>query len=106
MKIRSVATRVEAFALTRPYTITFRSIDSVENVIVRIETEDGQVGLGAASPEPHVTGETREACLALAGKYLGGTGVFAIFALTIVVVALMGRLLARNPKWVCDTSPH
>jgi len=34
--------------------------------------------------------------LALAGKYLGGTGVFAIFALTIVVVALMGRLLARN----------
>ncbi len=64
MKIRSVATRVEAFALTRPYTITFRSIDSVENVIVRIETEDGQVGLGAASPEPHVTGETREACRA------------------------------------------
>ena len=34
--------------------------------------------------------------LALAGKYLGGSGVFAIFALTIVVVALMGRLLARN----------
>ena len=33
--------------------------------------------------------------LALAGKYLGGTGVFAIFALTIVVIAVMGRLLAR-----------
>jgi L-alanine-DL-glutamate epimerase-like enolase superfamily enzyme len=64
VKIRSVATRVEVFALTRPYTITFRSVDSVENVIVRIETEDGQVGLGAASPEPHVTGETREACRA------------------------------------------
>jgi L-alanine-DL-glutamate epimerase-like enolase superfamily enzyme len=64
MKIRSVATRVEAFALTRPYTITFRSIESVENVIVRIETDGGLVGLGAASPEPHVTGETREACRA------------------------------------------
>ena len=36
--------------------------------------------------------------LALAGKYLGGSGVFAIFALTIVVVALMGRLLARNRR--------
>ena len=36
--------------------------------------------------------------LALAGKYLGGSGVFAIFALTIVVVALMGRLLARNQR--------
>jgi ferrous iron transport protein B len=36
--------------------------------------------------------------LALAGKYLGGGGVFAIFALTIVVIALMGRLLARNQR--------
>ena len=34
--------------------------------------------------------------LALAGKYLGGSGVFAIFALTIVVVAVMGRILARD----------
>ncbi len=36
--------------------------------------------------------------LALAGKYLGGSGVFAIFALAIVVVALMGRLLARKRR--------
>ncbi|MDV3238138.1 MAG: ferrous iron transporter B [Gammaproteobacteria bacterium] len=36
--------------------------------------------------------------LALAGKYLGGVGVFAIFALTIVVIAVMGRLLARRER--------
>jgi ferrous iron transport protein B len=34
--------------------------------------------------------------LALAGKYLGGIGVFAIFALTIVIIAIMGRLLTRR----------
>jgi len=34
--------------------------------------------------------------LALAGKYLGGAGVFAIFALTVIVIAVMGRLLARR----------
>ena len=34
--------------------------------------------------------------LALAGKYLGGLGVFAIFSLTIVVIAVMGRVLARR----------
>ena len=34
--------------------------------------------------------------LALAGKYLGGLGVFAIFLLTIVVVAVMGQLLTRR----------
>jgi ferrous iron transport protein B len=36
--------------------------------------------------------------LALAGKYLGGVGVFAIFALTVVVIAVMGRLLARRHR--------
>jgi ferrous iron transport protein B len=34
--------------------------------------------------------------LAIAGKYLGGPGVFAIFALTVAVIALGGRLLARR----------
>lgn len=36
--------------------------------------------------------------LALAGKYLGGLGVLAIFAATMIVIALLGRLLrARAP---------
>jgi ferrous iron transport protein B len=34
--------------------------------------------------------------LAVAGKYLGGLGVLAIFALTLVVIAVGGRLLARR----------
>lgn len=34
--------------------------------------------------------------LALAGKYLGGFGVFGIFALTIVVIAILGPLLTRR----------
>ena len=64
MRIAAVASRVEAFGLTRPYTIAFRRIDSVENVILRAETDSGLVGWGAASPEPRVTGETLEACRA------------------------------------------
>ncbi len=34
--------------------------------------------------------------LALAGKYLGGIGVFAIFALTVLIIAVMGKLLTRR----------
>jgi ferrous iron transport protein B len=34
--------------------------------------------------------------LALAGKYLGGLGVFAVFMLTIIVIAVMGRVLTRR----------
>jgi len=40
--------------------------------------------------------------LALGGKYLGGLGVFAIFMLTMVVIALLGRLLAWRYK---ETTP-
>jgi L-alanine-DL-glutamate epimerase-like enolase superfamily enzyme len=62
VRIVSAESRVEALGLTRPYTIAFRRIESVENAIVRLETDSGLVGLGAASPEPKVTGETMDAC--------------------------------------------
>ena len=34
--------------------------------------------------------------LALAGKYLGGLGVFTVFMLSMIVIALLGQLLARR----------
>ncbi|OHC63649.1 MAG: nucleoside recognition domain-containing protein [Rhodocyclales bacterium GWA2_65_20] len=36
--------------------------------------------------------------LAIAGKYLGASGVFGIFALTLIVIAVMGRLLSRGDR--------
>lgn len=64
MRVVSVDARVEHFELVRPYTIAFRSIDSVENVILEVRTDTGLVGYGCAAPEPFVTGETNEACQA------------------------------------------
>ncbi len=65
MKIRAASSALETFALTRPYAIAGQDpIASVGNVVVRIVAEDGTVGLGAASPGEHVTGETLEACQA------------------------------------------
>ena len=48
--------------------------------------------------------------LAIGGKYLGGIGVFAVFLLTLLVIALLGRLLTRRypetgPGQVIDI-PH
>jgi L-Ala-D/L-Glu epimerase len=62
MKITAASTWVETFPLTRPYTIAFREVDTVDNVIVRLETATGLVGWGAGAPESHVTGETLEMC--------------------------------------------
>src|SRR4029077_8759607 len=62
VKISAISARREDFGLTRPYTIAFDTTDSVENFIVRIATDGGAVGFGAASPAPHVTGESLDGC--------------------------------------------
>lgn len=64
MRIAAVRTRAVALPLSRPYTIAYATIDSVEQAIVELEAEDGTVGLGCASPAPVVTGETFAACRA------------------------------------------
>jgi L-alanine-DL-glutamate epimerase-like enolase superfamily enzyme len=62
MRIAAAETRLEAIPLARPYTITFRTVTAIETVIVVLRDEYGHLGLGAASPESHVTGETNQAC--------------------------------------------
>jgi L-alanine-DL-glutamate epimerase-like enolase superfamily enzyme len=64
MKIAAVESRLEAIPLQRPYTITFRTVTAIETVVVVLRDEQGRTGLGAASPESHVTGETNQACQA------------------------------------------
>ncbi len=64
MKITAIETRLEAIPLARPYTITFRTVTAIETVVVVVRDERGRIGLGAASPESHVTGETNQACQA------------------------------------------
>ena len=62
MKIISVETRIEHLPLARPYTIAFRTISAVEIGLVVLRDEAGREGLGTASPEPFVTGETPDRC--------------------------------------------
>jgi L-alanine-DL-glutamate epimerase-like enolase superfamily enzyme len=62
MRIKSVRSWVEDFGLVRPYTIAFQTVTAVQNAIVELESDTGLVGLGAASPEPFVTGESAEDC--------------------------------------------
>lgn len=85
MKVSRVSTWIEHFELSRPYTIAFRTVGSVRNGIVRIETDDGSIGLGCASPERFVTGETWEACEAALAEpglqWLVGRGVHELTGL-------------------------
>ena len=62
MKIKKVSTWKEDLGLTRPYSIAYERVDVVENLFVLIEAENGLVGIGAGSPDAHVTGESIQAC--------------------------------------------
>jgi len=64
VKITAVHARREHFPLSRPYTIAFRTISEVRNFIVEVHDDSGRIGLGCASPEPHVTGEDDARCAA------------------------------------------
>lgn len=65
MKISKVKVWAENLALTRPYTIAYRTIDKVENIFVELHTSNGLVGIGAGSPAIFVTGEDLKGSLAL-----------------------------------------
>src|SRR4051794_8482754 len=94
MKIAAAETRVEQLPLSRPYTIAFRTISAVQNVIVVLRDGAGRVGLGAASPEPHVTGETPERCQAALAP---GSLDFLVGAEVQTLPALLLELERRLP---------
>jgi L-alanine-DL-glutamate epimerase-like enolase superfamily enzyme len=62
MKIVNIEHWTENLELTRPYTIAYKTISSVKNHFVRIDTEDGLFGIGSASPSVEVTGESIDDC--------------------------------------------
>lgn len=62
MKIREIRSWTEYIELTRPYTIAFNTTGAVSIVVVRLETDSGLVGLGAATPVETITGESLTAC--------------------------------------------
>jgi L-alanine-DL-glutamate epimerase-like enolase superfamily enzyme len=62
VKLTAVSSQLERIPLARPYTIAFRTVTAIETVLVVLRDEAGRIGVGTASPERHVTGETNEAC--------------------------------------------
>ncbi|MEO8431299.1 MAG: dipeptide epimerase [Acidobacteriota bacterium] len=62
MRITGVEVRPEHLPLSRPYRIAGRTTDAVEAFLLVLRTDTGATGLGAASPEASITGETSEAC--------------------------------------------
>ncbi len=63
MKITKATVTEENLEITRPYTIAFKTVSSVENGIIRLTTDTGLTGYGAFNPCYEVIGEHLEDAL-------------------------------------------
>lgn len=58
MKIKSIDYWKQDMGNTRPYAISYKTIDEVESVFLEIGLENGITGIGSANPSPYVVGES------------------------------------------------
>jgi muconate cycloisomerase len=69
MKIRRIEPVAVSLPMAKPIRMSFEEVRSAENVLVRLETDDGVVGWGGAAAAPTMTGET-VASMAAAVRHL------------------------------------
>lgn len=60
MKITNIIISKENLALTRPYSIAYQTVSSVENILVILQTDTHEVGIGTSCPSKDVIGESVE----------------------------------------------
>ncbi|MEM9821365.1 MAG: dipeptide epimerase [Bacteroidota bacterium] len=60
MKIKRIHIYKRSLPLIEPFIIALGPIDQAQNVVVKVETEGGDYGLGECSPYPTIHGETQE----------------------------------------------
>jgi L-alanine-DL-glutamate epimerase-like enolase superfamily enzyme len=66
IRIESVTVAPLDLGLREPFEIALGVQETATNLLVRVETETGVVGLGEGSPLPPVTGETQASAIAIA----------------------------------------
>ncbi len=59
MKIKKIETAEVSIPLAAPFKTALRTVDSVNDILVRILTEDGHAGFGEAPPTAVITGDTK-----------------------------------------------
>ncbi len=70
MKIKEIAVGEIALPLARPFKTALRTVETVNDIVVRITTDDGQVGYGEAPPTAVITGDTKGSILCAIKEFI------------------------------------
>lgn len=65
MKITSIALYGLRLPLIRPFIVAYETYEDMPTILVKMETDEGIIGYGEATPDQHVTGETWEGTFSL-----------------------------------------
>ena len=96
MRITSIEVDKLDLELQTALTVAYGSYPVLNYALLKIHTDDGLTGLGEASPDPEVTGETQETVLAAlnqAAGFLVGTDPFDI-------VSILSECFAEIPAFL------
>jgi len=64
MKITNIRTQTLRAPLKNPFITSLRRVDTLEDLVVIVECDDGSVGYGEGAPTPVITGETMGSMIA------------------------------------------
>ena len=70
MKILSVETDLISIKLKKPFKTALRQVSVVESIIVKLITDTGEIGYGAASPTAVITGDINESIIGSINNYI------------------------------------
>ena len=107
MKIKRIEPIAVSLPMVKPLKMSFEEVASAENVLVRLESDDGVVGWGGAAAAPTMTGET-VASMAAAIRYLAPRLEGMPFDDIAAVLRRAGNYLYGNPsaKSVIEIALH
>jgi muconate cycloisomerase len=107
MKIKHIETLAVSVPMVKPLKMSFEEVKSGENVLARLETDDGIVGWGGAASAPTMTGETVHG-MAAAIRYLAPKLEGMPLADIPAVMARAGNFLYGNQsaKSVIEMALH
>ena len=71
MKIKKIHFGMLKIPLKTPFKTAIRSVESIEDVVVLLETDDGHTGYGSAPATAVITGETHGSIIEAISKFIG-----------------------------------
>ena len=100
MRITGMKVEKVAIPLIAPFKVAFATVEALESVLIRIETDEGCVGFGEASPFAPVTGETVDGVIAVLDIFR--QGLIGMDPMDIEAVhAMMDSVIVGNGAAKC-----